>query len=473
MIFAVYAGENDASIKDNLGMPDYSYYFVLKSYLPVLEQLGTVFLVGSLEKEGPILEQLSADCKRRAEPFLFLSFTPPHTTWLNETIPSLTVFAWEYSTIPQEEWGGDPRNDWRLVLGLHGLAITHSRFAVTAVKEAMGDSYPIVSVPAPVWDSYQKRYDPDSSGIQQGGVDVRFEGALLQSGSIDFSQIDDHNKGEAIAQLVDEYGVKAEQSLKLEGVVYTAVINPVDGRKNWLDVLWAFCWAFRDNEDVTLLIKVTYYDVKLPWERYLLEFYKLQPFKCKVVLLHGYLEDEAYDELLRATSFVVNAAHGEGQCLPLMEFMAAGKPAIAPDHSAMADYITAENAFVVESNPEWWHWPHDSQFNLRTLRRRISWESLYRAYLESYEQVLNRPDDYRAMAAAANRSLRNHSSRAVAQQRLAEFFTSTLDLTQGPAMLRHLKRLFRAPGWRDRLLRKYSQELRLHSPERGGVEVVD
>src|ERR1035437_7476303 len=41
--------------------------------------------------------------------------------------------------------------------------------------------------------------------------------------------------------------------LDIDGVVYTTVFNPYDGRKNWIDMLCTFCWAFRDIEDATLI----------------------------------------------------------------------------------------------------------------------------------------------------------------------------------------------------------------------------
>ena len=37
-----------------------------------------------------------------------------------------------------------------------------------------------------------------------------------------------------------------EVRVSLGGVVYTSMLNPTDGRKNWHDILTAFCWALRD-----------------------------------------------------------------------------------------------------------------------------------------------------------------------------------------------------------------------------------
>ena len=89
-------------------------------------------------------------------------------------------------------------------------------------------------------------------------------------------------------------------------------------------------------------------------------------------MIHGFLSTESFHDLLRATAFTVNAAHAEGQCLPLMEYMAAGKPAIAPNHTAMADYITDDSAFPVSSSIELAAWPQDPRQVFRCVRYRIS-----------------------------------------------------------------------------------------------------
>ena len=47
MNFILYSDVNDHSISQSLGRPEYSYYFVLKAYRPVLESLGPVHVAVS------------------------------------------------------------------------------------------------------------------------------------------------------------------------------------------------------------------------------------------------------------------------------------------------------------------------------------------------------------------------------------------------------------------------------------------
>ena len=51
MIFIVYSETTDALIQQRLGRSEYSYYFVLKEFRPVLEQLGMVVTVADPKRE--------------------------------------------------------------------------------------------------------------------------------------------------------------------------------------------------------------------------------------------------------------------------------------------------------------------------------------------------------------------------------------------------------------------------------------
>lgn len=76
MNFILYSDVNDRSISQSLGRPEYSYYFVLKAYRPVLESLGQVHVVSSAAEVDPLYRQLQLagqDClffrlRRRIKP---------------------------------------------------------------------------------------------------------------------------------------------------------------------------------------------------------------------------------------------------------------------------------------------------------------------------------------------------------------------------------------------------------------------
>jgi hypothetical protein len=101
--------------------------------------------------------------------------------------------------------------------------------------------------------------------------------------------------------------------------------------------------------------------------------------------------------------------------------MSAGKPAVAPDHTAMAEYVSASNSFVVNSWREPGHWPHDPRLVLRCHRYRIDWESLCTAYLSSWRVAIDSPGRYRSMSLRASKALKNFCSADVVAARIDAF----------------------------------------------------
>lgn len=422
MLIIIHSETNKSTIQQNLGRPEYSYYFVLKEYRPVLERLGQVIEVSNPDE---LVDQLYFDCLSRGEECVFLSFSPPHRTPIHYACPTIPVFAWEFSTIPTESWQGEPRHDWRLVLGASGAAITHSSFTVNAVHDVMGPDYPICAIPAPVWDRFAMRGQQLAKQPQAEQVTLNLRGLLIDSRELDLRPYGPPALREGTQIALDAPAQDCQ--LVLDGVVYTSVFNPYDGRKNWNDMLSAFCTTFRDTPDATLVLKLTHHDMSEALSDMLHHLYKNQSYRCRIVLIHGYLSDPDYERLVEATSYVVNSSYGEGQCLPLMEFMSCGKPAVAPCNTAMADYVDSDNTFIVDSTDELTAWPHDPRAAYRTLRYITNWDSLCSAYQASYDVAKEDVERYARMSTHAVRSLEKFCSQASAEQHLKSFFAQLRD----------------------------------------------
>jgi glycosyltransferase involved in cell wall biosynthesis len=211
------------------------------------------------------------------------------------------------------------------------------------------------------------------------------------------------------------------RQIKLEGVVYTSVFCPTDGRKNWEDMLTAFCKVFQDVEDATLVLKMTHNSLSSFLEKLHFVMQQLSPFKCRVLALQGYMDQVEYEKLIAITDYYVNVSRCEGLCLPLMEFMACRKPALSPCHTAMADYVDFSSTLIVDSSLEPCTWPHDSRTVFRAMRYRINWESLVNAYRQSYHIAKNQPDTYKQMAQAASAQIKKFASNNVVKEKLQRF----------------------------------------------------
>jgi hypothetical protein len=426
MILLEYANYNTSTIQQNFGAPEYSYWFVKDAFRHVLERVGQRIEISDPARE---VDAIFRSAQARGEPCAFLPFCPPNTVPLGLACPTVPIFAWEYDRIPDEVWQGDRREDWTWVLGQTAGAVTHCRSAAEAVRRSMGAQFPVSVIPAPLFERYAAGAS-EARGWREP-FDLALEGGLaISAGDIDLTPFrPDQSRAEAVHALrVLERAVAGPpppaQTLRLEGVIYTSVLNPYDGRKNWRDLTAGFVWAFRDMPTATLLLKLTRYDLEDGVLPVLQHLSALGPFACRVVLVQGLLSDPAYRALIEATSYAVNTAFGEGQCLPLMEYMAAGRPAVAPAHSAMLDYISPKNAFVVQSDAFPTHWPHDQRRAQRCLHFRVKFTDLVRQFRESYRVASCAPKRYAAMSAAAKTALRAFCSDEVATARLGDLLQS-------------------------------------------------
>jgi glycosyltransferase involved in cell wall biosynthesis len=212
----------------------------------------------------------------------------------------------------------------------------------------------------------------------------------------------------------------------LQGVVYTSVLNPDDGRKNWPEIVTAFCHAFRDIHDATLIIKAVHSSIASYFGMFSYLMQCIGPVQCRVLILHGYLDDTDYGELIAATTYYVNASRCEGGCLPLVEFISTNTPAIAPNNTAMRDYIDDASTFIVESAPEPTNWPHDPRHVLRTSYYRIDWESLTSQFRASYELVKRDANAWHQRGQAARQHASQYYAREVIHAKLDAFFHHVL-----------------------------------------------
>jgi glycosyltransferase involved in cell wall biosynthesis len=417
------------------------------------------------------VDPIFKSCRATGEPCLFLSFASPNTIPLDLECPTVPVIAWEFSTIPDGGWDENTRNDWRFVLGKIGRAIALSGHSARVIAEEMGPQFPIAAVPVPIQnraadafpaepvsagfrirsqgtilDTATMKLDvnvlapaaprPGGDSVGCGGDDQRLMRRGLISGSAFFERIVEIIRGLGGQQPELERGeegevkagevVQSHVRLSAGGVVYTAVVNPGDRHKNLSDLVTAFCWAFRDIADATLVLKVGDNGLQAFYSTIIPVLYRLSPFQCRVLVLPGFLADDEYDQLIRATTYYVNGSNAEGLCMPLMEFMTCGKPAIAPAHTAMADYIDNDVAFVLRASRQIAAWPDDPRQLYRTMCYRLDWGSLLEAYRQSYRLATTAPGDYREMSKRARARLEGYASSTIVKGQLRDFFSSSL-----------------------------------------------
>jgi glycosyltransferase involved in cell wall biosynthesis len=222
------------------------------------------------------------------------------------------------------------------------------------------------------------------------------------------------------------------------GLTYLTIFNLGDLRKNHVDLISSFLLAFRDRPDVTLVVKLV---TNRRVERYEANVLQDECRKlgithvCRLVVITEFLSESQMDELFRVATYYVNASHAEGACLPLMRALAGGRPAIAPAHTAMADYMDDSVGFVPRTFPEPTFWPHDPEQRLETFRYRPLWTDLRDAYRASAAAVETDPARYAALSRAARARMSAYASVDSAESALRTAIDRLPDEPPG------------APGW--------------------------
>jgi glycosyltransferase involved in cell wall biosynthesis len=470
-VYLLYSATNRDNLRDKLGHAEYSYFFVLEQFRTMLEKRATVIVVSDPQSEvDPIYDAM----RREGRACVFLPFCAPHLMPRNLRCPTVPVFAWEFDTIPDELWGNDPGNDWRAVLASVGGAITHSRYGARAVSSAMGPHFPVEWMPAPVWDNYFSAESvlarsapvaatelavtgtivdssPPSAALPRSAPQRNFRWRLMTTTRYAHAWYRDvvrdllpavvkafaSRVGGVLHRFVDRRR-KLKQiprphagkriPLELGGYVFLTVLNPYDGRKNWQEMVTAFCTALRHCADATLILKFTHVDSSFAMDEMRSLLCKMPPFQCRVVALDSFLDASQYRELVATSTFAVNSSLAEGQCLPLMEAMSCGVPVIAPRHTGMSDYVDDQVGFVLRSSQELCCWPHDTREVFRARRYRIDWQSLVEGYRDAYRLAKEQPERYRKMSDAAAARMRTYCSEERVYEKLQGFVERIMPL---------------------------------------------
>ena len=432
----------------NLGAAGYSHEFVARLFRPLLERFGAVREIRDPRRD---LQAAVDDCIRRGQRPVHFSVLPFQDVTLAANALNIVMPAWEFPDVPNEAFDGNAQNDWPATANRCDLVIVSGPFTENALRRG-GATTPISIVPVPSprgyfdlprWRSGQvcrigcpayvfTESTASSAPLPHPGRRrwKKYERLLRSASRSLFGAViydrcsawirTKRNIGSPSCRESELYDLPYPKTrdLTLSGVVYTSIFNPDDGRKNWQDLLTAWTTALADRSDATLVCKLI---TSRPRSiRKVLEFFRGSGLRhrCRVVFVCGFLTDAQMLELCRASTYYVQATKAEGNCLPLMNYLAAGRPGISPDHSSMGDYFDEDSGFVVESHPEPAAWPHDSSLRLRTTWGRIVWTSLRDRIADAHRVVTESAGDYERLSESCRTSMQSWSGTAAVMNRL-------------------------------------------------------
>lgn len=447
-----------ADLAKNLGNADYSYGFVLKAIGPALEGVGPWRLVDRPESR---LSYLAREARQAGERPVHLCVQPPQNGYLTPDVPTAFFPFWEFPDVPARDFAYDTRQNWVQILNRSDLVLAACRFTADAFRRA-GVTAPVAVVPVPVpesaldvpaWDPHHverivcrhvELRPPSMVGVAASSASVArpplanramkrvyttmrgvYNERVVRWLSPEAVELLFQKKNAILGKAGKRTLDLAPEPLELGGLVFTSLFNLGDRRKNIDNMLTGFLLAFRDRPDATLVLKLAtnpdraYHEMReLRWHYERLRI----DHACRVVVILDYLTDEQLAGLYRASTYYLNTSRAEGSCLPLQEALAAGRPAVAPRHTSLADYIDDRVAFVIDSDEEPTFFPHDPEPRYETSWHRLNWASLRDRLREAARVAEREPGRYHAMAGAAGARMKARYSTEACRAALAGAF---------------------------------------------------
>jgi hypothetical protein len=468
-ILLVTSVSTESRMLSFVGRAAYSYRFVYRAFGSLLQRWAPIREVEDPEKEFP---RVLGECeKENLQPF-HLSFLPFHLMPRTPQVPTIAVPAWEFPTIPDRSLGGDPRHNWVARSQETDVIITHTQYSRNAFLRS-GVTTPVIVVPVPLnplyfqvpaWNPGQrvtidcpcytfpdaafdsKRFAPLGSSEGKTSLRVRMRREVTQFKDelktrlpvslLRFAKASAAAMRAAreVYRQTDVPLPRPQAQVDLSGIVYTSILNHIDGRKNWYDLLTGYLSALQDQEDATLVVKLILSPNReqLGIKEVVSEYLKMGiPHRCKLIFIGSYMSEEQLAELARGSTYYVNTSCAEGSCLPLQDFLAAARPSVAPPHTGMGDSINQNNAFLIDSHLEPICYPQDPAGALSTRWYRLVWQSYYEQLQESYRVAHEELRQYHQMGENGRQAMAELSS----AEKVWPVLKSALDLAQ-PTPLR-------------------------------------
>lgn len=417
---------------DSTGDP---YGTAFEAFRPLLERMGEVI---PLDQPESRLEFAIRKARQRGLEPLHLGFQPLNEMYLTRSTPNINFPFWDFPQIPDDDEPSS-RHNWPRIGNRCSLILTANDYTASSLA-AGGIGVPVQVVPVPLADELfrlpLRRLDetaflecdayvfgPSADTTEENGVlsartwpslRTRIKRAVCEAARRTWVRavkpcipprilralLAAKNAARASWRDSGEHRPPPSVRLELSGVVYAAVVDPTDERSNWEDLLSAFLAALGSRDDATLVLQLATQD-SLRIQDVLNYFARLKArHRCRICFVVGFVPDER-QSLPAASTYYLSASRADGAALTLQQFLAAGRPAVAPRHSALAECFDDGAGFVVAADPAPCFWPDYPHRGLTASCCRPLWTSLRDEIAESYKVATLEPRRYVELAAAA------------------------------------------------------------------------
>lgn len=336
------------------GAAHYSYRSVKEKFSQCFELYGIRYF----ELDRPEIYPVGRDIYNNVA---HIQFKPFEEIRLLRGVPNVAHVAWEFPVLPTERyWAtGDLRRTQPLEDYVHMLDILDEVWVGSEYAQQVLSAHGVQNVyvvPAPVLFSAATQGRNHSSNYERiDPMIAGFASRLKRVRSVELTRnnIRDLNEGVQFTE-----SVALSDVLTRHRRVFILVANPGDMRKNLPAALLAMR-SIPKADDVCLVIKFVIdnkivdlksavFDVlKARFQELEYDFFD-QDFPG-VYIFSDVLSEGELSAFYSCAHFYLCPAFAEGQNLPILEAMAKGVIPVSVNHTAMADYVSESNSFIIES----------------------------------------------------------------------------------------------------------------------------
>lgn len=428
------------------------------SFAPVFERLGSWERVLRPESRLVYLAAQAASTGHRP---IHINLGLARQAYLTPALPTVLVCPWDYPDVPARNLGGNPKLNLARIARRANLVLTTSERSAAAFR-ASDVPVPARALPVPAhsaafdlagWSSEnvwrgrcrhevlgEPTAEPEPAAVIVPVPEARPAGRLARLRRELKSHYKRHVRPRLSPRLQDWVShaklaawravhfrprrrpVPASAPapsrlrptrLRLSGTVYLSVVDVHDPAENLFDLLSAFAREFAERPDVALVLRLAGgADNEAEGLARLRAIHASlgMDHRCRMIVITDDLSDESMLESLSGAAYYVTARRSEGTGRWARLALAAGRPLIAPSHTALEPILDDRVGFVVASHPEPTHWPDDPERRLETSWHRLVWTSLRDALARSAEAVEDGSGLYDALSSAARERMMERGS---------------------------------------------------------------
>ena len=342
-----YSSAIDGDMSGILGMPHYSYRFAEAKFLQAFAAAGMPLAKLAMPEFYSTEWSLPNATAAGLSSIVHLIFRSTEQIRLLKIGVNIACFAWEFEVLKD-----DTRpNEHPFLNQKRMLSICDEVWVPCAYTAAVLAAHGIAHVhviPAPIAVPSAPRVDHLEALSLVGHVNVM---PLIYNFVLPREQ---NAAACAAAGLSMIDWLAPRLGAARDPLIYLAVLNPEDFRKNIDTLIRGFFHFQQAHKGVYLIVKVLTSTDRFSLERVLSDVIpnKLASGSVfatdNIMFMNRFLSDDEMSALYAMADFYVCTSAAEGQNLPLLEAMAHGTVPVSTRNTAMADYISPANAFVIE-----------------------------------------------------------------------------------------------------------------------------